>query len=396
MKCITSLGRFGRETKRTHSILLLIPNKDKHVFESEKLTPEENNAAVPNKPELGNITKFHHDIENPEQIADLFIRARPIDILVTALSKNSPVLGDANIQWISKSKKLLDTNLLFTNITTSWFELFNKQIKELSDISEDTLNFSLKTVQAYLDQQPFDLEKLDDFFTALKVFEKKQFKGLDINQGVEITFDNTARYLISKDFQHTELKVVLQYLKKNSEYFTTQGYTDFVIDLINVIYKSPSNLVLKSLVFNEFYTIDCELQPNMLDKLLNLSIHSGNLHRASQVISLLVDQNTCPSVDNVNLYIYNYESQLKNSGKSLENIILELSNLKSVLFHIKMNSLLVEFFLKYAVRNTHELEHFINLIDLKKYGKEVLERLEQIEGTRMEVVQLKRRVSLAI
>ena len=60
--------------KRSRSPFLFLPNETKHIFDEEKLTPEENKAAIPLKPNYDNLEKIHHEVINPEEVSDLVVK----------------------------------------------------------------------------------------------------------------------------------------------------------------------------------------------------------------------------------------------------------------------------------------------------------------------------------
>ena len=87
--------------KRSRSFLFL-PNETKHIFDEEKLTPEENKAAIPLKPNYDNLEKIHHEVINPEEVSDLVVKFNSNDILASILSKDGYLFGDKIIYYRNK------------------------------------------------------------------------------------------------------------------------------------------------------------------------------------------------------------------------------------------------------------------------------------------------------
>lgn len=122
--------RLIRQLPRKYSTILFTPNENKHIFESEKLSPRENYDAVPNKPDFSTIDKVHHEIVNPEDVADLVTKLNTNDVLISILSKCKHLYGDKdyiirNVNGLNESPVVFP----YSSILLSWKEVYNKQIK---------------------------------------------------------------------------------------------------------------------------------------------------------------------------------------------------------------------------------------------------------------------------
>lgn len=364
------------------TVFLFIPNDDKHIFEGEKLTPEQNAAAVPDKEPVTNAIKYNHEIENPELIADLFIRASQKDILVTSLSPQSPIMGDKNIKWIAKEEPLMGTNLQFANITNIWFDKFNKEIKPLHEIPADSdMNITMKSINQYLEKawgdQSITRDTLEAFYTSQKAFEKKQFNALEL---VRPDFNKISLFLIKKLTGTEDLQILLEYISSKTIHFSEEGSTEFITALIEHVKGSKEKLE----IFSDYLQksrVETDLSLEKLDALASVFIDGGNLAGARKVLAQIVKQSACPSMPNLELFFVEYDVQC--ADKSSDDVIRELAFLKPVLFHVKWTNVIFEFFLRHCVRNTVEFEHFIHLAGeeyVAKYQDELLQKLIDIGG----------------
>lgn len=426
------------ETRRytTRTPFLFIPNEEKYQFESEKLTPEQNKAAIPKRPSYDHLQKYHHEICSPENVADLIIKLDFKDVFLTSLAKNSPIFGDSSYKFVFKdpSKTSEPIMLQFTATSCKWAEVFNGQIHDLSKLPEQdvSLNYENKNLTEQISkglQNYKELtgennllisDNLKKLFKYLRAFENSEKKVTGASTQSElspvITFEAVSSYLLNSDKvkQNVEnFDIFLSFIQENIQFFTLESLKQFLVLLINNLHDSKLSTIQMKLdsftkfmdntIFQIYPTITSDLNPIYLDKLSYLYTMTSNVSRANEILSTLVQSyKLSPSKETFNSFLAGYEKSLNNIGTANENtrketILRDLSNLKPVFFHEGLTSIAFNILLNNAVTDMHDLEKFLNLALLtdkgkhllSKYSQEIIQKIHSIQTKNNDSVKLK-------
>ncbi|KAK6458308.1 uncharacterized protein RJT20DRAFT_126311 [Scheffersomyces xylosifermentans] len=409
-------------SRRLYSVspLSFIPNEDKHRFEGEKLSPEENAAAIPDRPQLEPVQKYHHTIINPEDVADLVTKANINDALITVLSKDATFLGNLahKIVNIDSSKEPEAAKLRFANIGFRWIEIFNKQIEPLADVpkSSGVLSFQNKSVKEKisgkysqaLSNEDFNLytpENLSAFYISLRAFKhsERRLQGLLSPSELSYTifFENVTLFLIdTKEVKESaeNFEVLISFLEENSRFCTSQNLKEILIHLIDNLYESKLPSIQPKLAsFNNFLnsqevqlanTEYFGLEPATLDKLAFLMAVSDNTSKTLQILSILIKKRrVCPSTDTLNTFLSSYQRTHATQDKA--SFLRNMTTIKSALFHRSLSSVAFKVILDNAVEDILDLQHFLRLIIqgdkstqlLTKFQFELFSKLEHIQSS---------------
>ncbi|CUM68564.1 uncharacterized protein PRCAT00006290001 [Priceomyces carsonii] len=402
---------FSRSLSRNNDFKttnMFLPNEQRYQFDGEKLTSEENAAAIPKKPDFSNIAKYHKEVMGPESVADLYFSPRFNDIFITSLAKDSPAFGK-RCKMVPKdaSKEPCSVYLQFTTMTNLWMKAFSEEIFELSDLPQrdESFQFMNVNVASILEDELKDMSKiveerdLEEVYRKFNTLEsnKRKVLGEIVLSELEpvVTFENISSYLIShrEDFSSPEqLDVFLTFLKRNVDYYSLEGLKDFVSVAINSLQGSKLDLssfdeFLKVAVIT-FPTLFKELDPTSLDKVARL-LAPTNVSLAKDILSILINTHrVCPSTDTIDTFLLSYEGE--NGGSILKDIILrDLSNLKLALFHGPLSDTAFRILLNYSVENDMDLDQLIRLAErnlankqlLEKFSRNILEKLTSIQNT---------------
>ncbi|CUM45918.1 uncharacterized protein AC631_04862 [Debaryomyces fabryi] len=419
----------------TRTPFLFIPNEEKYQFESEKLTPQQNKAAIPKRPSYDHLQKYHHEICSPENVADLIMKLDFKDIFLTSLAKDSPLLGDSTYKLVFKdpSKTSEPIMLQFTATSCKWAEVFNDQIHDLSNLPEQDLSLNYenknlteqisKGLQNYKEitgeNNLLISDNLKKLFKYLRAFENSEKKVTGASTQSElspvITFEAVSSYLLNSDEvkQNVEnFDIFLSFIEENIQLFTLESLKQFLVLLINNLHDSKLSTIQMKLnsftkfmdntIFQIYPTITSELNPIYLDKLSYLYTMTSNIPRANEILSTLVQSyKISPSKETFNSFLAGYEkflsNEIPNENIRKEIILRDLSNLKPAFFHEGLSSISFNILLKNAVSNMHDLEKFLRLVLLNakgkyllsKYSQEVIKKIQSIQTKNDDPVKLK-------
>ena len=424
---ISTKAKLSIRSYGTRTPFLFVPNEEKFLFESEKLTPEQNKAAIPKKPNYDHLLTYHYEIRNPNDVADLILKLDFKDIFLTSLAKDSPILGDSTYKFVSKdpSKTPEPIMLHFTAITCKWAEVFNEKIHGLSSIPEQdaSLNYENKNLieqiskglQNYKEitgeNNLLTSDNLKKAFKFLKAFENSGKKVTGISTQSElspvITFEAISSYLLNSDDVKNNAEsfdIFLSFIEENIQLFTLESLKQFLVLLINNLHESKlSTIQLKLNTFTKFMdntifeiypSITSELNPIHLDKLSYLYTMTSNIPKANEILSILVQNyKLSPSKETFNSFLTGYDRFLNNSEGTnqlirKETVLRDLSNLKPAFFHEGLSKTSFNFLLNNSVSDVHDLEKFLKLvllgdngeILLSKFSKEIIRKIQSIQS----------------
>lgn len=410
---ITRSLRTSRLTVRRHYLtlpLLFVPNEEIHRFEGELLTNEENEALIPDRPQLQQSQKYHHNIISPEDVADLITRPNINDTLITVLSQDSTFLGSSSHKLVNidPSKATEPAKLRFANIGLRWISLFNKQVRTLSELpsSSETFSFSFQKklvndiisskYAEVLSEPDFYLytnENLKSFYDSFKAFtnSERRLHGLLAPSELAHTvfFENVTLFLIGTTEvreSSANFEVLISFLEQNASFCTSQNLQEILVHLIHNLYESKLPSIQSKLAsFNEFFDSQESLveqskffglEPGTLDKLAFLMSVSGNIDKANKILSFLIEKHgICPSQDTINIFLSNYQKSNR-STLGREKFLRELSFLKPALCHRSLSSIEFSVLLEYTVNDIQDLHQFINLVTSNKNGTKLLSKYQ--------------------
>lgn len=384
--------------------ILLVPEEDRYIFESEKLTPEENRAAIPPRPTFEDFPKYHYEILSPEFIADLLLKPGFKEVFLTSLCKNSAFPGYSNYVLTPKdsSKNSEPVNLYFTSMVTKWIEVFNKKVYDLGNLPhlEDSLPSSNRLTNDMIDEglkefqqtrgQEDVPENFDEFYDFLKLYERTHSLSA-LNKGQpRITAVTLSSALIDKEICNgspSDFKNFIAFLENNIEQFSYHSSNQLLRSLISKLHDSnKTSLSAKFGRFTDFMdssilgiypSMIIDLSPLLMDKLVYLNTICANEEGAGAMLRILVEKYKCaPSELTLASYLDLYtRTTKKDEHETLESaknrIVRDLDYLKPVFFFkdIHRNSYKI---LLDSVANVYDLEQFVNLLLSKKDRESIM------------------------
>ncbi|CCE88942.1 Piso0_001736 [Millerozyma farinosa CBS 7064] len=428
---------YPKSCRRGYSsdVLSFIPNEKKFFFDSERLTKEENRAAIPKRPDYNHLPKYHHEIVCPDEIADILISADPRNVLVTGLAKDSPFFGRKNHKLVRKNptKDAEHVKFYFATTGIKWLELFNEEIHALVNLEDvdPPLSYSDRFINGIISTKHEELSILAEFdnFRKPQDFElffssiKKDALKPEIQGHVVNHF---PRYLLELEAvkQNTgSLLVVLDFLTESLKSLPLQSVIPVVSQVADIIYNSKvvdikprvrafENFLMKAELVNPRVTE--QLHPHVLDKLAYLYTFTSESNKALNAIQILVNRHrVSPSDETFSSFLETYNDGLKSRGlvtaeETKTCVLRELNELKPVFFHENLDWKVLSFLMNSVVSNELEFESIVNLIC--KRGKrtsiafsevlEILNKMFEIQETqslsplqkRLQFFQLLRRL----
>lgn len=351
-------------------IILFIPHENIYQFEGEKLTAEENEAAILPKPSY-NSEKVYKDMLSPEYIADLVIRPQFNDVFCTALSNGSPFLGDKNYKIVPKDP-LHDphlVHLLFTDITTKYIHMFNKVPKPRTlpkSVLYPTLSKEVETaIEKEVHQfKPLDLDSLDIVGERLKVLESSariargDVEPTQIPQIVSV--ESICIYLLSRlpELEELETLAALQYIKSHKAHVTTGGSKRVTEKLIQMLRKGIEFPEL----FGEFLVQEIkdslhDLQPTTLNDLVFVLAKLNRVNDSNNALRLLT-KGFLPQAEVIEAYLNAYSEKKVTKFQFLrDNYIL-----KPFIIWGDLTSPIARIIIEEGISTSIELDHFIQTL----------------------------------
>ncbi|KAI3405180.2 hypothetical protein KGF56_002018 [Candida oxycetoniae] len=351
-------------------------NQARHIFEEEKLTPEENYAAVPDKPDFSSISKAHYRIINPEDVADLVTKLNTNDVLVSSLSRSRTLYGDTSYRIKSlntKSEinelepKAEPTIFPYASILFGWKKVYNQQIKPLQDLEPVQ-----KTEKPRLDSKFHKLftdshhHKFEEFF-----IDTRAFRNSDLNSNGGTSLLELREAFTVEDASNVVLDCIgdskssflefLNFIIPNIGYFRIEGLKHFLSRVSKLsIELNAGAAELKTLV----EAIDAQHKKviSILDsRTLNniaLAVTELDPKLSARMMKYMIDDSVCPSEMAVEKFIKSLGSL------SRDQTLRELTFLKPVLFHRQPGS---NFFaaVLHTITNINEVNKLV--IFLKRY-----------------------------
>lgn len=407
--CPLSLRR-GYSVK---SPILFVPNETIHRFESEKLTEEENLAAIPKRPNFDGLPKYHHEILSPEDTADLVIRPDVNDILTSTFSQNAVFTGDPNYKVTPANANLQETTLSlhFAVAVIEWIRLFNTQIvtlkslpstvNKLQHINEakvDAIKAKLNSINV---EELKSVEVLDKFYTSFEIYRKGDI--MRKTRADTINIENISSILLTSELIQSDSElfdITLRYLGLKLTYFSNENLQQFTEKLINHLHGENITSGMKVQSFNNFMSKVFEIHPRLktelhvsqLDKLAYLFTLANNIEDSKSLLQLLVtNYKVAPSKETFNLFLTKYTESLKNfQGLIKSKVLKDLHQLKPVFFHNGLDSFSLKFLLEEIIEHVYDLDHLMRLIEnkenssiflLSEFAEMLMQRLQVIQST---------------
>ncbi|CAD1813688.1 hypothetical protein FOB58_005151 [Candida parapsilosis] len=360
--------RLIRQLPRRYTTISFTPNENKHVFESEKLSPKENFDAIPNQPDVSNIDKVHHEIINPEEVADLVTKLNTNDVLISILSRNKHLYGDEDyaIQSV-KDQEVPPVVFPYSSILLSWKEIYNKQIKDLKDI--EPVNEGYPKVDAkYLGL--WKRTSLDEFFNKSRAIKNSTSIKKGTVQPSEIkglfTVESASNVVLSTIDNLESLEEYLSFIISKVPLFTFQGAKE----LLTRVTLLSSEVGVSGSSLNQLACTVIDLHPRVLRTLqhdikdrLAFAIIANNRELATRLIQELIDGSACPSQKTVDSFLETYKFQ------DPVTTLRELTFLKSVIHHRELS----EHAFKLLIQTVRDVNELIKLVSLLKKTPNLLQ-----------------------
>lgn len=401
----------GRRFQSTKPLILFIPNENMYTFEGERLTPEQNKEAIPQRPRFDSLPKVYHEMLSPEYIADLVVRPAFNDVLITALAKDSPFCGNTRYKVVPKDSQSSpnNVNLLFSEVSRKYIEVFNNQITKLKPFPQDHMlptlsNAVSKNIEHEITnykqkngiESIFSQDTLSDIAESLNLFEnsRKVSTGeVDTSHNLSmITLEDFCIYNVKQIHQTAaeEFSVFLDFIKQHISLFTVNGIRRLLETLLSQnLWNLDNNKILDQCnsfiiheIFANYSNMVYQLSPAYLDKMAGLLATGENLEYSKRILKTFIEaRKFAPSEATVQLYLQ------RCSGKATtpEQFIRDAHILKPVFFMNPISLEVGQMILTNGIRNVVELENFVRLLSndmnsdtLKQLGDVIIKRMVNI------------------
>lgn len=374
-----------------------IPTGSIHDFESELLSKQENESAIPDPPEFSNSKKLYSDIVRPTDVCDLVLRPAFEDVVVTSLATNCPLSGKDSYSVVSASS-ITSTKLLFANLAASWLDQLNLDILDLSSLplSEHGLKYnnsakSKLIANQYSPQVVESYENLENFY--------KFFIDYPDNT---ITIENVTQQILS-ECGAAHYKLIIQYLTRNVHSLNPFAINDFVAILLDDLVSSASveKVELFDSFLNESLVVSVpllleDLPPSTLDCLAYITASSSDLYTARKTLMLLCrNYRIAPAKATFDLYMARYSKLAIQQEFTKDQILRDLSLLKPIIFHYGLTPNSFKLILTLVVDNTYDLSHLVKLVKetsghlLGAHSLEILNKLRDIQESTTDSTMVK-------
>lgn len=362
------------------STVRYIAEENTFRFPFEQLSEEENKAAIPKKPVVGNKSRVMTEIITPENVADLYTTYDFNDIFVSCLAKRGKLGAGTSVVTRTPGFNPHEVELLYTKFVVKWIEVFNARSQGLQVVpTEKKLEYtpSLKLLQSKLQYEGSDLA---EFYTSLKVFspaleEELSQKKNDLN---DITIFLASHEHFSGEENFSKL---LTYVASIIERFTANGVQQVVSAMITNLSKSeqPISKVLAfvdfvvNAVYPMFPTVVEQLDAVDLDKFIRLSSLAGNSELSIKLMDVLIKKyNFAPSHTSFTAFLSSYDLGAGSLAERKIRVLQDFSPLKRIMYSYQLDSQLLMFMLNNTVETSTDLHHFIKFIEAQPNKSQLL------------------------
>lgn len=322
----------------------------------------------------------------PSDVCDLVVKPDVNDAIITSLAKECPISGSDNYKIVSRSL-ISDKKLNFANLAIQWLEELDLNIFQLSPLPRDDhmLSYS-NTTKSKLVANQFSPKVVENFDNLNEFY--KFFVDMPENN---ITIEIVTQYLLTQT-DTSQYKMVMEYLTQNAELLNPFVLNDFVAVLLRDLMSSSSvekvemfDAFLNECLLNVYPQLLEEVPPVTLDQLAYITASLSNLQTANKALTLLCQNYrlaAAPATFNLYMTRYNKLAALQNFTR--EQILLDLSNLKPVLFHYKLSLVSTKLILHQVVDSPYELSHLVKFMRetpalLAQFGEELEKKLEEVQ-----------------
>lgn len=379
-----------RAWSRRYSIQSTIPyisEENTFRFPSEKLTEEENRAAIPKKPELNDANKIMKEIISPEYVADLYTKYDFNDVFVSSLAKNGTLAAGGKV-IPTRDVEPHEVELLYTKFAVKWIEIFNKKTEPLNVVPTDKkFEFTHSVKQELLLSKFSDFEVVDiaGFYNSLKVFSNG---SLEEQAQKKTDMKDITIFLLNHEFCSTEenFDKLLAYVSSIAQHFSADGIAQVVEEIISTLDKenpefgSPKvkNFVkfVEQAVYPLFPRVNNELDPVDLDKFIQLASLALDSGLAIKLMKVLISHHKfAPTHKSFKIFLSSYEKELDFSlsvGEQKIKVLRELYPLKQILFSYELDNQLLDFIVDYTVETSADLHQFIRFVESQPNKLELL------------------------
>ncbi|CAK9440207.1 uncharacterized protein LODBEIA_P43070 [Lodderomyces beijingensis] len=344
------------------------PNQGGHVFEEEMLTPEEQYAAVPDRPDFSSVQRIHKDIINPEEVADLFTTLNANDVLVTSLSNCQQLYGDRTFPIASKLRESVEPPVFpYASILRPWQAIYNKQVKTLTDLEPATQSPNPPPAKS---RQEALFEKgdltLDQFFKQTRAINNSQNllnKGTRLSSTESVfTVEQASAIVLRNAKNASDLVEFLQFITPTIGLFFPRGLERMLVQACDSCEKLGSGSFAIADLVRAIERANPRLVSNMSPRTLDsISFCAADADNDLSVSLLkkMVTKGYCPEDRTLDKVAANYRQSSPVQTKK------DLYFLKSVIFHREPTFKLFQLLLS-SIGNINELNKYITLLS-KRY-----------------------------
>lgn len=378
---MSRVHRALRQYSKSPSISF-VPTAKVPEYESLKRKLQENEAAVPDRPQFDR-EKLFVDMVKPQDVCDLVLNPAFEDILITSLAKKSPVSGHADYKLTLRSD-VKGSTLLFANLVVEWM----KQLQEQNPTLKAPANFDQGIKFASAPHAAGIIEKYNgtslDSYTKIEQFYNELASQASIEDVTLFLLENIKT---SEEYGH-----ISSYLQANVHRLGAFSLGEFVGELLDDILQV--NLLMKAEYFERFFVELAASYPDLLesldvptlDKLACVLSSLGSLATSKDILLILVTKHkTAPSRATFDLFISRYMKAAE--AKSKQDILLDLGLLKPIFFYHGLDANSFRFLLTYAIDNIYDLSHFVKLVKstsahlLPTHGVELLRKAHAVQAS---------------
>lgn len=417
-----------RASRRLRSSILFVPESERFVFDSEKLSDAENRAAIPSRPPPpADARTQYYDIPPPTAVADAVVRPDFGDIFATSLA-HKRAFGDPALKMVPRSgADARVQHLHFEARAHKWITEFDKLVyplKPLEALAAPAPALPRRIVAhiaARLEDDALAVLAADDFdaiFGAFDVFRNHQRRHL-LHQSElanAVSFDHLALFLLDRHLggDVAALVALLTFIERN---LALCLYEDGVrpmteLAIARLSHHAHDLLVLDT--FDRFFDEAAKLFPKiasdlplaLMDQLARLSFELTNARRGLRIAKAMVRRHsTAPSRATYDALVQWVLWEAAAADTRLQRraaILRYLSDFKPLVFHWGATEASVSLLLD-TVSTPFELDHLVRFVErtpqlLQRVHPQLLQCLANVQPAaatvrdELEAAQLVRRL----
>jgi hypothetical protein len=419
-----------RASRRLRSSILFVPESERFVFDSEKLSDAENRAAIPSRPPPpADARTQYYDILPPTAVADAVVRPDFGDILATSLA-HMRAFGDPALKMVPRSGAHARVqHLHFEARAHKWITEFGKLVyplKPLEALEAPAASALPRRIESHiaarLEEDALAVLAADDFdaiFGAFDVFRNHQRRHLLHQSELAnvVSFDQLALFLLDRHLggDVAALVALLTFIERNLALCLYEDGVRPMTELAIARLSRQAHDLLVLDTFDRFYDEAAKLFPKiasdlllaLMDQLARLSFELTNARRGLRIAKAMVRRHsTAPSRETYDALVQWVLWEAAAAETRLQRraaILRYLSDFKPLVFHWGATEASVGLLLD-TVSTSFELDHLVRFVErtpqlLQRVHPQLLQCLASVQPAaaatvrdELEAAQLVRRL----